>query len=105
MPEASTLTPVIDDERATVYLGDTVAVLPLLPASSVDSVVTDPPYGLGFADQEWDGAKGFRESLTSLDTSGMRWLVHLVTPGAVWCWSRSPGPAPPSRRRCWTGTA
>jgi len=69
MPEV--LLPAVDADRAQVFLGDTVAVLPLLPAASVDSVVTDPPYGLGFADQEWDGAKGFRESLTDMDTSGM----------------------------------
>jgi site-specific DNA-methyltransferase (adenine-specific) len=57
--------------RATVYLGDTVTVLRLLAAGSVDSVATDPPYGLGFANQEWDGAKGFRVSLTGIDTTAV----------------------------------
>ena len=69
MPDS--LMPVIDTDRAQVFLGDTVAVLPLLPASSVDAVVTDPPHGLRFADQEWDGVKGFRESLSDVDTSSM----------------------------------
>ena len=27
-----------------------------LPDNSVDSVVTDPPYGLGFMGKEWDSA-------------------------------------------------
>ena len=54
------LVPAIATDSATVFVGDTVAVLPLLAASSVDSVVTDPPYGLEFCDQDRDGATGFR---------------------------------------------
>jgi site-specific DNA-methyltransferase (adenine-specific) len=53
----------IDAERLMLVVGDAVRVLPLLGACSVDAVVTDPPYGLQFNDQNWDGAKGFRESL------------------------------------------
>jgi DNA modification methylase len=33
-----------DDGRVTLYCGDALEVLPLIPASSIDSVVTDPPY-------------------------------------------------------------
>ncbi len=33
--------------------------------------MTDPPYGLGLADQAWDGVSGFRESLAGVDTSAM----------------------------------
>ena len=29
---------------------------PALPERCVDAVVTDPPYGIGFADHDWDGA-------------------------------------------------
>ena len=65
------LLPAIQTGGVTVYMGDAVAVLPTLDAGSVDSVVTDPPYGLGFCDQAWDGAAGFRESLTDVDTTGM----------------------------------
>jgi site-specific DNA-methyltransferase (adenine-specific) len=38
----------------TVYLGKCEAVLPGLPACSVDAVVTDPPYGLEFMGKDWD---------------------------------------------------
>lgn len=69
MPE--TIIPAICSDRAVVYIGDAVVVLPVLDAESVDSVVTDPPYGLEFSGQDWDGAKGFRESLADMDTSGM----------------------------------
>lgn len=93
MPEP--LLPTLQTESVTVYLGDAVTVLPVLAASSVDSIVTDPPYGLGFCDQTWDGAAGFRESLAGVDTSGMSngevfetwchaWAVgalHVLKPG------------------------
>lgn len=34
--------------------GDCLAVLPSLEAQSVDAIVTDPPYGLGFMGKAWD---------------------------------------------------
>lgn len=39
---------------ATLYLGDCLEVLPTLAANSVDAVVTDPPYELGFMGKAWD---------------------------------------------------
>ena len=35
----------VQTDTVTVYLDDTAAVLPMLDAGSVDSIVTDPPYG------------------------------------------------------------
>lgn len=63
--------PVIAEGRATVYLGDAVELLPLLPEASIDALVTDPPYGLSFNGHSWDDASGFRESLPHMDTSAM----------------------------------
>lgn len=37
-----------------LFCGDCVDVLPGLPANSVDSVITDPPYGLRFMGRDWD---------------------------------------------------
>jgi hypothetical protein len=37
-----------------VIHGDCLDVLPTLPDNSIDAVVTDPPYGLGFMGQKWD---------------------------------------------------
>ena len=34
--------------------GDCIEILKSLPDNSVDSIVTDPPYGLGFMGKEWD---------------------------------------------------
>lgn len=39
---------------ATLYLGDCVEVMRTLPDNSIDSVVTDPPYELGFMGKSWD---------------------------------------------------
>lgn len=39
---------------ATLYLGNCLEVLPTLPVNSVDSIVTDPPYGIGFMGRGWD---------------------------------------------------
>jgi DNA modification methylase len=38
------------------YLGDCLDVLPTLPDNSVDSIVTDPPYELGFMGKSWDNS-------------------------------------------------
>jgi len=37
-----------DDGSVTLYCGDCLDILPTLPPGSVDSVVTDPPYGIAF---------------------------------------------------------
>jgi DNA modification methylase len=39
-----------------LHLGDCLDVLKTLPDASVDAVVTDPPYELGFMGKKWDAA-------------------------------------------------
>jgi site-specific DNA-methyltransferase (adenine-specific) len=70
VPTADSVPTAIATDRLTLIVGDAVRILPLLVRDSVDAVVTDPPYGLRFGDQDWDGARGFRESL-DFDTAGM----------------------------------
>lgn len=43
-----------EDDVLTVIQGDCVDVLREMPEASVDAVVTDPPYGIGFMGREWD---------------------------------------------------
>jgi DNA modification methylase len=38
----------------TLHHGDCLDVMAAMPAESVDAVVTDPPYGLGFMGKGWD---------------------------------------------------
>jgi DNA modification methylase len=69
--------------RATLYLGDCVEIIPSL--GSVDAVVTDPPYGLGFA---YDGYDDTAEALCELidgflPTSRAIAKRVVVTPGVT----------------------
>lgn len=41
---------------ATLYRADCIAMMRTLPDNSVDSVVTDLPYGISFMGKAWDGA-------------------------------------------------
>jgi DNA modification methylase len=44
----------IESEGVRVYHGDCIEVMRTLPDNSVDSIVTDPPYGLEFMGKDWD---------------------------------------------------
>ena len=48
---------VYEGHGVTLHHGDCLDVLRTLPDASVDSVVTDPPYGLEFMGKEWDSFK------------------------------------------------
>ena len=54
-------------DGVTLYLGDCLDVMRELPENSVDSIVTDPPYGLSFMGKDWDhgvpGEHFWREAL------------------------------------------
>ena len=41
-------------EKYELHHGDCLEVLKILPADSVDAIVTDPPYGLSFMGKRWD---------------------------------------------------
>ncbi len=43
-------------ENATVFHGSNLDVLPTLPDNSIDAIVTDPPYELGFMGKSWDSS-------------------------------------------------
>ena len=49
------LTPFLDDADVILYAGDCIEVMRRMPGSSVDAIVTDPPYGLEFMGKGWDG--------------------------------------------------
>lgn len=46
--------PFYEDPLVTLRLGDCLQVMAELPDASVDAVVTDPPYSIGFMGREWD---------------------------------------------------
>ncbi|WP_246281818.1 DNA-methyltransferase [Fodinicola acaciae] len=47
---------VYEDAHVALWHGDCLQLLPDLEADSVQAVVTDPPYGLGFMGKEWDSS-------------------------------------------------
>jgi DNA modification methylase len=44
----------VSDTRWRIICGDALEVLRTLEPASVDAIVTDPPYGLGFMGKKWD---------------------------------------------------
>lgn len=82
--------------NATLYCGDCREILPTLP--KVDAVVTDPPYGIGFAAQptKWQRRAGFLPA--SWDSCTVSDLPALLALGDVQCvWGGNYYPLPPSR--------
>jgi DNA modification methylase len=67
------------DGRVTLLAGDCLEILAALPEGSVDSVVTDPPYELGFMGKKWDGTGiANRADLWALVMRVLRPGGHLV---------------------------
>ena len=54
-PASATDAPTSRDTRWTVLDGDSLELLCTLDPGSVDAVVCDPPYGIDFCGQRWDG--------------------------------------------------
>jgi len=67
----------------TLYLGDCLEILPLLP--KVDAVVTDPPYGVGFKYASHDDRRDGYEDwcATWFDACAAKAETILLSPGAV----------------------
>ena len=63
---------------AELYLGDCLAVMQDMQGNSVDSIVTDPPYGLKFMGKKWDHGvpgKSFWEQALRVAKPGAYMLV------------------------------
>lgn len=76
-------------DNAIVYHGSNLDILPTLPDNSVDSIVTDPPYELGFMGKKWDSS-GIAYSV-DLWTECLRVLKpggHLLAFGGSRTWHR-----------------
>jgi DNA modification methylase len=74
---------------AIVYLGSNLDVLPTLETNSVDSIVCDPPYELGFMGKTWDKSgiaysiELWKQCLRVLKPGG-----HLLAFGGTRTWHR-----------------
>lgn len=79
--------PYYQDDHVTLYHGDCIEVMRSMSDSSIDSIVTDPPYGLGFAGKKWDalppGEEWASECLRVLKPGG-----HMLAFGGTRTWHR-----------------
>ena len=62
-------------ENYTIYHGDNKQILPTLAENSVDAIVTDPPYELGFMGKSWDA------SGVAFDPATWREALRVLKPG------------------------
>jgi site-specific DNA-methyltransferase (adenine-specific) len=75
--------------QAVIYAGNNLDILPELQSNSVDSIVCDPPYELGFMGKSWDNS-GIAYSV-ELWTQCLRVLKpggHLLAFGGTRTWHR-----------------
>jgi site-specific DNA-methyltransferase (adenine-specific) len=62
---------------------DSLTLLAAFPDASVDAIVTDPPYGLNFNQQAWDGgALASGEGFQAFTAAWARELRRILKPGA-----------------------
>jgi DNA modification methylase len=82
----------LQEKREMTYqilLGNNLDILPTLPDNSVDSIVTDPPYELGFMGKKWDSSgiaysvELWQQCLRVLKPGG-----HLLSFGGTRTWHR-----------------
>lgn len=82
----------VDAKKARIIVGDCLEVLKGFESDSIDSLVTDPPAGIGFMGQEWDHHKGGRAEWVAWMTGVMRECHRVMKPGAhglVWAIPRT----------------
>lgn len=73
--------------RIRLRQGDCLDLLRDLESNSIDSLVTDPPAGIGFMGKSWDHHKGGRTEWVAWLTEVMREVYRVLKPGAhgfVW---------------------
>jgi DNA modification methylase len=73
-------------DRWRLVEGDSLSLIAKLPENSVDCVVTDPPYGIGFHGEPWDGAgQGSQlaggEAFTVWSRTWARECLRVLKPG------------------------
>jgi DNA modification methylase len=82
----------LHDGRIRLAHGDCLEVLRGMPAASVDSVVTDPPAGVGFMGREWDSDRGGRGPWIAWLAEVAGEVLRVMKPGAhalVWALPRT----------------
>lgn len=80
----------------TLYLGDCLEVMPTL--GKVDAVVTDPPYGIGFAAAPTRAQRAYMQESTDWDNQTIPEIEKILNYAKIQvCWGGNYYPLPPSR--------
>lgn len=80
------------EQRWTVEHSDCLDLLRSLPDNCIDSLVTDPPSGIGFMGKKWDSNKGGRDKWIAWLTAIMKEAIRVLKPGGhalVWALPRT----------------
>jgi DNA modification methylase len=75
-----------------LHLGKCETLLPLLPAGSIDAIITDPPAAVSFMGRDWDSDRGGRDKWVSWLAGCMEAAARLLRPGGyllVWSLPRT----------------
>ncbi len=82
----------MENANHKILQGNCLDLLKTLPRHSVDSIVTDPPAGIGFMNKEWDSDKGGRDQWIMWLAEIMREALEVLKPGGhalVWALPRT----------------
>lgn len=76
-----------DSKYGKAYQGDCLDIMKTLPDNSIETVITDPPAGIGFMNKEWDKNKGGKANWVEWCRVRFQEALRLTKPGglaAVW---------------------
>jgi DNA modification methylase len=76
-----------DSKYGKAYQGDCLDIMKTLPDNSIETVITDPPAGIGFMGKEWDKNKGGKANWVEWCRVRFQEALRLAKPGglaAVW---------------------
>lgn len=74
----------IEDIKNTIIQGDCLEIMKKIPDNSIDTIITDPPYGLGFMGKDWDSfnTKG-RNEYYEFSFNWAKEALRIAKPGAT----------------------
>ncbi|MBK9294889.1 MAG: site-specific DNA-methyltransferase [Oligoflexia bacterium] len=75
-----------------IYQNDCLKILKDIPSDSVESMVTDPPAGIGFIGLEWDSSRGGKQNWIYWLAEIMKECHRVLKPGAhglIWALPRT----------------
>ena len=79
-------------EPDNIYCGDCLELMKKMPDNFVDTIITDPPAGIGFMGKEWDSDRGGRDQWIEWLAGIMQEGLRVLKPGGmtlVWALPRT----------------